>query len=644
MQLNVLTDIASVLVAVIIISYARSDNLERTLSSTYLSWYMYAVLLYPFFHIGSTAARLSCGSWQPVLVQGFAILSYATASLFVMLLVQYVAALLIENHPRRAYYLWVVRGSYILVMLLLLTNPFTDLFFTCSDTGVFNLGPLYLSGHVLSLFHIALLIYLIIRYRRTFGRSLAAVLFMLPSIALASTVILIISPQLPITGPASAAQLLILVLYFQNKATMLDKLTGLPNDVSYISGLDRLSHQKKRCSLVFIDLQDFKLFNKLYGYHTGNNLLRQVSVFLKATVPQYALYRYNGDVFALLLRDNQDSQLENLLDTIRNRFSSPWYIDRLRFSVSVTISGIRGFLVTDAEEAVNIQEFCLEETKKHRNRELVCSYENVLRDYRRSQVLFDMLRNPLDQTALEVHYQPIYDVKRRRFVSAEALLRIRDDELGLISGFDFITAAENLGQSIELGYELLGMVCRDIRDHVTQHSGWEAVSINFSALQLADSQFFDRFIATLDRYDVDPSRLRIEITENALVGNFEDINTLITSLRLKGIRFYLDDFGTDYTNLARVMQLNFEYIKIDRSIFQYSAEETESLELLRKILVMFKDYGMETVLEGVEREAHQAAAEHLGPDYIQGFLYARPVPIAEASARFDEFTADTPAH
>jgi EAL domain-containing protein (putative c-di-GMP-specific phosphodiesterase class I) len=247
----------------------------------------------------------------------------------------------------------------------------------------------------------------------------------------------------------------------------------------------------------------------------------------------------------------------------------------------------------------------------------------------------------LKNDGFKVYYQPIYSIKENSFTTAEALLRFSDTELGVVSPIELIPIAEETGLIIDIGYMVIDKVCKFIRTLEEEGIRNIAISVNISAVQLNDLEFVENFLDITDRNKIKPGKLCIEITESTFVEKFEQMRDVMWKLKEHGVKFYLDDFGTGYSNIVSIIDLPFEFIKVDKSILYKSISSEKSLSVLNGLCRTFSESGMEIVIEGVENTEQRELAEQIGVDYIQGFLFARPMPADETKKYFGNFFENT---
>lgn len=246
----------------------------------------------------------------------------------------------------------------------------------------------------------------------------------------------------------------------------------------------------------------------------------------------------------------------------------------------------------------------------------------------------DLLDRALKNNSFEIYYQPLYTICDGSFTEAEALLRLRGPDGDFIPPDRFIPVAERSGQIIDIGCMVLERVCNYIRYLLSCRVNIDTVSVNLSAVQLMGEDSVPRLMRIIRRSGISPNRILFELTESVLIRNYALVAEKIREMSDMGIQFALDDFGTGYSNIANVADLPFDVIKIDKSLIWDSMKNRRCNIMIRNLTRTFKNINLVVTAEGVETEAHDHFVRMCGCDKIQGFRYARPMPVSQASDYF----------
>lgn len=217
------------------------------------------------------------------------------------------------------------------------------------------------------------------------------------------------------------------------------------------------------------------------------------------------------------------------------------------------------------------------------------------------------------------------DIAKNRYTSAEALMRLKLDKIGLVYPDVFIPMAEEFKYIHKLSLIILNKVCA----YISENPKIERISVNFSIDELKDSKFCDDITSVISRYDIDYGKIAIEITESRTLDDFVIIKDRIIALKKLGFKFYLDDFGTGYSNFERIMGLPIDIIKFDRSLVIFAKGNNESKYMISNFADIFKRLGYDILFEGIEDETDEEMCRKMKADYLQGYKYSKPIPIEE---------------
>ncbi|MGE0451198.1 MAG: putative bifunctional diguanylate cyclase/phosphodiesterase [Vicinamibacterales bacterium] len=416
-------------------------------------------------------------------------------------------------------------------------------------------------------------------------------------------------------------------------AGMRDPLTGLSNRTAFVEELgQRLSDLQQRrgarFAVLYLDLDRFKVVNDSLGHLVGDELLVAVSRRIESCLrPADTIARLGGDEFALLLRGLADGMQANVVAfRIQDALRVPFTIGgrEVVTSVSIGIAFSRNEY-TNPEEIMRDADTAMYHAKAHgKARHVFFDADMHARALDRLSVETD-LRHAVQSSGFEVHYQPIVRLSTRMCVGFEALVRWK--RLGRpVSPGDFIPMAEELGLIEPLGSWVLAQSCRQLSEWRSRHpdSGIEYVSVNVSTRQLTQQGFAYLVERTVGEAGIQPSDLRLEITETALMDAPQAAANVLAELRDFGVKIYLDDFGTGYSSLSHLHKLPVDALKIDRS-FVTGILLDDRPAIVESILALARTLDTSVIAEGVEHETQACELERLGCAHAQGFYFSRPL-------------------
>ena len=428
-----------------------------------------------------------------------------------------------------------------------------------------------------------------------------------------------------------------------------DTLTGLPNRARFYDLLKlRVSRRDQQCAVLLLDVDRFKLVNDSLGNASADQLLIQIASRVKTCMRQGdILARVGGDEFAVLLDDvSGEEEASSVATRIQQALSISFNL--LGQEVYTTMSiGIA--LASDYEQVSDMlrdAETAMHQAKargKARYEVFGCDMHGELMS--RLKMETD-LRRACERDELFVDYQPIVSLGSRTLIGFEALARWRHPEFGLVPPKDFIPVAEETGQILTIGQTVLESACRQAREWQQTYPAAPPlfVSVNLSVKQFNQPGLVENIASLLERFQLPPRCLKLEITESVFSDNIEAAVGLLTELRELGVQLSIDDFGTGYSSLSYLQRFPIDTLKIDRSFVTQMMENEENLAIVRTIVALAQNLGMDVVAEGVETEDQLKLLRKLECENGQGYLFSTPLGGGQLNQFISDYIieADTP--
>ncbi|MDQ0470394.1 EAL domain-containing protein [Labrys wisconsinensis] len=419
-----------------------------------------------------------------------------------------------------------------------------------------------------------------------------------------------------------------------------DNLTGLPNRELFMDRLEAAlafarQAPEARPALILLDIDRYKKINDSVGLAVGDSILltvaRRLSRLLK---PRDSVARISGDQFGLIVMSEHDpAQISAFAETIRRTLRTPVAVaDREIFlTASIGVVLIDGEGGIRAEEALKDAEIAMYHAKKHGGDRIEVFRPAMRSDQPDRLALEADLRRAIERDEIKVLYQPIVRLEDRTIAGFEALVRWDHPRLGRMSPRDFIPVAEDSGLIVDLGLSVLDKTTRQL---VTWQRLVESdppifASVNVSSRQLLRHDLIHDLKGVLSRSAVAPGSLKLEITESLVMENPEYAAQMLIQVRDLGAGLSMDDFGTGYSSLAYLQRFPFDTIKIDQSFVRQNGSGARPV-ILRSIIAMAHDLGMDVVAEGAETDADAAELFALGCEYAQGYAFGEPMTAEEA--------------
>ena len=422
-----------------------------------------------------------------------------------------------------------------------------------------------------------------------------------------------------------------------------DVLTQLPNRALLQDRMTQVIENFRRSqvygAVLFLDLDKFKQLNDTYGHQAGDCLLIEVAQRIQSILRvEDTVSRFGGDEFVVLIKTLNSDLLkaskiaENIANNIRETVNTPYSLSINEKSINYNISVSIGIALIDsvdldADELLQLADVALYKAKENGRNNCVIFDPKMQEQLSYITKLEKALRLAIKQDGFFLYYQPQYNIKGD-LIGAEALIRWKHPELGMVNLNDFIDIAEESNLIVSIGLWVLKKACGQLKklqsNACYQHL---SISINISAKQVWQKDFVSEIIKIVSESKIDKSKLKLELTESILLKDMEDSVNKLRELQLFGLNFSLDNFGTGYSSLGYLRSLPISEIKIDKSFIQDIIDDESELIMVKTIINLGKNFGLNIVSDGIETKVQLDILTSLGCDIYQGFYFSKPLPI-----------------
>ncbi len=384
---------------------------------------------------------------------------------------------------------------------------------------------------------------------------------------------------------------------------------------------------KKDFSLVIVSFNNFNFVSSRVGYDEATDIVDKISKLLPTDTKNTSVFDLGNETFVIMC-------------FTENRFRKTleeWSVRQEKGTISEDISLRLPFALAyyrvngRRAESMDVQSLIKDGISycKRYNLNVPVDLNLAMKDIMRESHVQSVLEKAIKNDELEVFFQPIYDVKKDCFDKAEALARLKDGENGYIPPGEFIPLAEERGLVLDVGRCVLRKTCQYMDSYKLVDMGVKEVNVNLSALELLQDNLSEMVAKELEAYSISNENLVLEITETASIGSEQVVENNVAMLSEDGFTFALDDYGTGYSSMERVLKLPFKCVKIDKSVFYMSFVDERNDRVLTNNIEMLKQCGYEVVVEGAETEEQVNKLKQKDVDFIQGFYYSQPLPINE---------------
>lgn len=521
---------------------------------------------------------------------------------------------------------FVLLGLNLAFICVVFANPVSGALFSF-DNGTYVRGPANSLGYLVVGICCAIIVGCYIKHRKSVSDSVRRIMVMSPLFVLFLVPFQMAYPDQLLNGIIAAIVCLIIFLNFQSVSVEVDSLTNLGNRSKCIAELYLRSRSNQPYQIILVALRNFTQINHIYGHRSGDSALFHIAKELNGLFSEAHVYRFNSVEFLILLPACASFVHDLRLKDVQECMDRRWPAGNDMAKISYCIAEL-----SDRESRYNVEDIVerldYEVTfAKAEDLVLVRYDDEVDARFRREQALELYMRSAIDKQAFEVWYQPIYYCRSGKFESCEALVRLRDENGKLISPSEFIPIAEENGMIDSITDFVLDRTCRLLAE--SDGFGPKSISVNLTVRQILQYDLVERISKLIDTYGIDPSSLKLEVTERILSENEDLVGAVMLDLEKIGVHFLLDDFGTGYSNFSTILNYSFECIKIDRSLVKNLPASKPKHLLADALTPFFHDAGQKVLVEGIETVEQLDAVLESGVDRIQGYYFAKPMPSAD---------------
>lgn len=421
------------------------------------------------------------------------------------------------------------------------------------------------------------------------------------------------------------------------EAIKFDDLTGLPSKTFHKLLCENIIQKEKGTfAYAVIDVSEFKFINSAYGYEYGNMVLKYIADIIKESITkEESATRSNGDHFAVLLKYTDTDELADRISAILDKASNLPKGEDNKGCKAVFTCGV--YLINKGDDINRIRaraNVARKNLKKSIANQVAFYNEEDFKENMKAHELEAELAGVIEKKELVVFLQPKYGISNEEIIGAEALVRWQHKEQGLLSPNMFIPIAEKNGFIKEIDYYVFTEVCRKIKQWQNEGKKPVKVSVNFSRVHMDEENFVDKLVQICRSYDVPTSYLEIELTESAVYDEMKKLLDVMYLIKEAGFGLSMDDFGAGYSSLHLLREMPVDVLKLDKG-FMNSCDNDNQREqkVISHVISMAKDLEISVLAEGVETESQKTFLEQANCDMIQGYYYAKPMPMEE----FDEF-------
>jgi len=416
-----------------------------------------------------------------------------------------------------------------------------------------------------------------------------------------------------------------------------DSLTGLYNEEKFeeeARALIQFDEGKKYC-VITLDINKFKAINERYGNKNGNNILKYVASVVKNTIPEKAICaRMYADNFGIFMEYYNKEEIIYFIKMLYEKMKVTPYNISLLTSYGVFLADTRDKRFMHIRTMKDRSLIAKAMIKKE-----AASYYAFYADEFSSEIIMEQdvetdMYKALKEGEFMVYLQPKVSLSTDKLIGAEALIRWRHPEKGIIAPDNFVPIFEKNGFIMQLDRYVCEEVCKFLHNMIKSGKTIVPVSVNLSRLHVYSNAIVDFLLELIDRYEIPPQYLRIEITETSFITNMDTLISMVERLRTIGFKVEMDDFGSGYSSLNMLRNVPVDTIKIDKEFFDEKLNDEKGKIVISHMIAMAKDLNLEVLAEGVETEEHAKFLRDSKCDMAQGYLYSRPMTLMDFEEKF----------
>ena len=442
-----------------------------------------------------------------------------------------------------------------------------------------------------------------------------------------------IFPALRITSIGVSLMILVMFMSFETTRDYINTETGAFTTEALKMILVEKVHKNRKFYVLNIDIEDVVEVERTLGSDAVSFIIKNIVSYLKKLIKIPVTISNNGITIVIDKKKMTEDRLYEIVDQVEQRFNEPWIVKDNKVILNTHcdfivypedcygIETISDFLklIWDCHKFTNSDNFIRRVNKK------------MIETKRRNDQILSIVQDAIENDGIEMYYQPIYSIPERKFTNVEALVRLKDNKtLGFISPEEFIPIVEKNGLIMELSNIIFEKIFQFVKSGKLKKYGVTHIELNLSAIQAIDISLPTQMSYLMEKYNIDPKMINLEITETTMIVSAKMLKKNIDVLTGMGCSFSMDDFGTGYSNLAQMAQVAYQFIKADKSLLwpcfnDENPDKDKAVIVFETAIKMILNLRKEIIAEGVETEEQYNYLSSIGVDYIQGFYFSKPL-------------------
>ena len=509
--------------------------------------------------------------------------------------------------------------------IAIISSPWSHAVFYFDSNLNFVKGWGYIVMYLVAAIYLFSAVYKIVLLRKEASHSQRFTVYFYIAMCIIAAMIQGMNYSLVIIGFIASVSTMMVFLSLVNPTNYFDKEMDLLNLTAFRDVYAQLAFKDKPFRIIGLQMIGIRFLTETIGLENKQEVLRQFSVKLRNACGKYQLYRVSGSRIYIFI-PNDDKIEQRIIENIHKVFEES--ILMADFRISLTDHIVVYKYPDDSKGIVDTEDLIRSTLHSIFDEEpgtVARVDQAVLAKKSRELKILQIMKKAVRRGDFYVVYQPIYSFEQNRFTTAEALVRLENDELGEVSPEEFIPIAERHGMILQIGEFVFETVCRFVLHHRIWEKGIEYIHVNLSVIQCMQEKLADQLFRIMDLYNLDYRYINLEVTESAAIASSEVLMDNMARLIERNMNFSLDDFGTGFSNTATLIKYPFHTIKLDKGMVWDAMHNGKAEIILRNTIEMVKMLNMEIVAEGAETPEQVEKLREMGVDFVQGFYYSKPI-------------------
>ncbi|MBQ0028608.1 MAG: EAL domain-containing protein [Lachnospiraceae bacterium] len=523
--------------------------------------------------------------------------------------------------------LWIV--PFLIDVVVLTLNLFTGWVFSYDDNRAYYRGPLMLVLFVVAFYYMVASLIVIVRFRNLGKKEKNIMLGLFLPINVVAVIIQMINPQLRLDIIGAAIYTVIVAVSVQRPEEYYDYITNTQSGMAFVNELKMAQRAASPLCLNIIRITNNKSLRASIGLEKNTYLLRSIADKLKYANDMMRtradIFYLDDGIFAIVSSEHYTKRMEDMAKMLIGYVSEPIKIDKMEVLLEVKSCIVE--FPRDIQTANSLINFIndIDDMVTEKNHLVAIEKVASTKDFKMKNDMNTIIEKGILYKKFQMYYQPIYSVKDKKFLSGEALIRLIDGDYGFVSPGLFIPNAEKTGAIHQIGDYVFRDVFRFMDSDEYKELGMDYIEINLSVAQCIEYDLVDKVKGLIEKTNIRANQINLEITETAVDYDPTITDSNIKKLSEMGFTFSLDDYGTGYSNIRRVVSLPISLVKIDKSLVD-EIDDPQMWIVITNTVNMIKSMNKKVLVEGVEDARTAERFIELGCDYIQGFYYSKPLP------------------